>query len=645
MSARIRPAVLAAVALVSLGGLTACTGAPDPAAAATGLADALATGTFDGAPLSAADAERAGTELDEVLGTLTGTPRTVVAEVGEVDESGDAPTVPVELAWTLDVDSSDTDLTWTTSTELMLDGEGWTSPWSRTTLHPDAGTDGVLSVRRVQAERGDVLGAGGTAIVTSREVLRIGIDKANLPEADVAGAAFALATTLGLDPQPFADRAVAAGPRAFVEAIVVRRYDHGDIDVAAARGLPGVLMVEDALPLAPTAAFARPVLGTVGAATAELVEASGGAIQAGDVVGLSGLQKQHDETLRGVPGTTVAMTADGETHEIFSTEPRAGADVVTTLDPRLQMVAESLISPVESPSALVAMRPSTGEVLVAASGPGSEGFSTATLGSYAPGSTFKVATALALLRSGLTADSAMDCTPTAVADGREFSNYPGFPADAVGATTLEGVIATSCNTALIAARDRVGADDLADAAASLGLGVAADAGVPALVGDVPKDAAGTEHAAAMIGQGRVVASPLAMATVAASVAAGSRVSPVLVTDVGGEPVEAATGGPLTAADDAAPAPAPLTDDEAAALRRMMRAVVTGGTASFLADVPGAEVFAKTGTAEFGTDEAAGAHAWVIGFQGDLAVAVLVEDGFSGAATAGPLLEEFLRAAA
>ncbi|MFD1504717.1 hypothetical protein FE374_12095 [Georgenia yuyongxinii] len=254
------------------------------------------------------------------------------------------------------------------------------------------------------------------------------------------------------------------------------------------------------------------------------------------------------------------------------------------------------------------------------------------------------AAALALLRSGLTTDSPMGCTPTAVADGREFSNYPGFPADAVGPTTLEGVIATSCNTALIGARDRVDADDLAAAAASLGLGVALDAGVPTLAGEVPTDATGTEHAASMIGQGRIVASPLAMATVAASVAAGSRVSPVLVTDVGSEPPAAATDSPVEAATDGVSAPAPLTDDEAAALRRMMRAVVTGGTASFLADVPGGEVFAKTGTAEFGAEEAAGAHAWIVGFQDDLAVAALVEDGFSGAATAGPLLEELLRAA-
>ena len=76
---------------------------------------------------------------------------------------------------------------------------------------------------------------------------------------------------------------------------------------------------------------------------------------------------------------------------------------------------------------------------------------------------------------------------------------------------------------------------------------------------------------------------------------------------------------------------------------MMRAVVTEGTARFLDDVPGAPVGAKTGTAEFGTGDPPDTHAWMIATQGDLAVAVFVEEGTSGSQTAGPILERFLRA--
>ncbi|WP_246006016.1 penicillin-binding transpeptidase domain-containing protein [Georgenia muralis] len=638
-----------AVVLLSAG-LAACTSGPPSAdGAAEDLAAALQSGDLTAAPLASEGRETAPAEAAEVLGAVGDLPRQVEATVGGVDDSGESPVVPVELVWTVDVDSTPADLTWTTTAELMYDGESWLVPWARTLVHPGGDDGGVLDLSRTPAARGTVLGAGGVEIVTEREVLRIGVDKANT--ADPAAAALALAEILGFDdPQGYADRVAAAGERAFVEAIVVRRFDHGDLDVEAGLAVPGVLGVEGTLPLAPTAGFARPVLGTVGAATAEIVEESDGAVRAGDVVGLSGLQRRYDDALRGEPGTTVVLRhGDGTTEELFESEPQPGADVTTTLDPELQMVAEGILEPVSSASALVAVRPSTGEVLVAASGPGSAGLSTATLGTYPPGSTFKVATALALLRSGLAPTDALECPATVVADGREFPNYPGFPDDGLGATTLERAIATSCNTALIGVRDRVSAGDLAAAAASLGLGVPVDVGVPVVVGDVPAEQEGTELAAAMIGQGRVTASPLAMATVAASVAASARVSPVLVTDVGGEPPAASEGDRDGGGDDSAGSgeeaaePAPITEAEAAALRAMMRAVVLEGTGTGLAGVPG-EVHAKTGTAEYGETGDTREHAWTIAFRDDLAVAVFVEEGVSGADTAVPLVAQFFASA-
>jgi len=88
--------------------------------------------------------------------------------------------------------------------------------------------------------------------------------------------------------------------------------------------------------------------------------------------------------------------------------------------------------------------------------------------------------------------------------------------------------------------------------------------------------------------------------------------------------------------------APLTRAEATDLREMMRAVITEGSGSFLADlgVDGA----KTGTAEYGEpgpDGSLPTHTWMIATRGDLAVAVFVETGESGSQTAGPLLESFL----
>src|SRR5699024_10934067 len=189
-------------------------------------------------------------------------------------------------------------------------------------------------------------------------------------------------------------------------------------------------------------------------------------------------------------------------------------------------------------------------------------------------------------------------------------------------------IAQSCNTALMGQRDRIGAEDLAAAAGALGLGGAdsQDLGYPAWLGSVPQQAQGTDLAAAMIGQGDVLASPLSMATVAASIAAGKRVRPVLLPDY-----------ELPEQEEE---PAALTETEATKLRQAMRAVVTEGTAHDLADIPGEEVLAKTGTAEGPEDETYGC---LIAIQGDLAVAAFTAAGAAGGApSAGPLAEKHLR---
>ena len=74
----------------------------------------------------------------------------------------------------------------------------------------------------------------------------------------------------------------------------------------------------------------------------------------------------------------------------------------------------------------------------------------------------------------------------------------------------------------------------------------------------------------------------------------------------------------------------------------MRGVVTRGTGTALRDVPGAPVAGKTGTAEYGDEVPPRTHAWFTGFSGDLAFAVLVEDGGFGGATAAPVAADFLR---
>ncbi|HYN98844.1 MAG TPA: penicillin-binding transpeptidase domain-containing protein, partial [Actinomycetota bacterium] len=131
----------------------------------------------------------------------------------------------------------------------------------------------------------------------------------------------------------------------------------------------------------------------------------------------------------------------------------------------------------------------------------------------------------------------------------------------------------------------------------------------------PRDA--TEKAAATIGQGRVLASPLHMATVAGAAAGGGWRPPTLTADAA-QPerlaMEAAVGENL---------------------RALMTGVVNEGTGT-AARVPGKPVAGTTGTAEFGNDRPPKTHAGVIGVSGEYAVAVLVEGGGVGGQVAAPI---------
>lgn len=88
-------------------------------------------------------------------------------------------------------------------------------------------------------------------------------------------------------------------------------------------------------------------------------------------------------------------------------------------------------------------------------------------------------------------------------------------------------------------------------------------------------------------------------------------------------------------------PRPLPAGVVSNMHRMMAAVVTRGTAKDAGLPPGTR--GKTGTAEFGPPDDLRTHAWFIGFRGDLAFAVIVEEGTGGGAVAAPVAADFLRA--
>ncbi|MGN6694254.1 MAG: penicillin-binding transpeptidase domain-containing protein, partial [Aquihabitans sp.] len=292
------------------------------------------------------------------------------------------------------------------------------------------------------------------------------------------------------------------------------------------------------------------------------------------------------------------------------------------LDPKVQAAADEVMATAPKPAALVAIRASTGDVLAVSNGPeGADGSNRALVGKYPPGSTFKLASGLTLLENGLTPETTVDC-PATIVVGKEFSNAEG---EVLGSVPFSKDFADSCNTAFVGQSRNITVQQLADTAAKLGYRDL-DLGVPVAGGSVPNDANETEHAADMIGQGKVEASPFAVALASASVASGRSVNPRLIIDP----------------DEPDPKLGEKLDPTAVeALRGLMRGVVTDGTGSALQGIPGGDVAGKTGTAEFGNEDPPETHAWFTGFQGDVAFAVLVEGGGFGGEVAAPLAAQFL----
>ncbi|WP_329253522.1 penicillin-binding transpeptidase domain-containing protein [Actinoallomurus sp. NBC_01490] len=373
--------------------------------------------------------------------------------------------------------------------------------------------------------------------------------------------------------------------------------------------------------------------GPLGPASAAAAKKLGAPYRAGDTIGVDGLQRQYERRLAGTPALAVQIVgADGtpvRTLQRFGgTE---GRPLRTTIDPKVQNAARDALADVAKPTSLVALRPSTGEILAVANKPG--GYNRALMGQYPPGSTFKVVTAAALVAGGMDAGTRVGCPATTAIGGRSFRNYQH---EDFGTVALREAFAHSCNTTFARlAVDRLGQRALSKVATEFGFNAPIIAGLPAVRASFPDNKDDASFAAASFGQGQVLTSPLNMASVAAAAADGAWRSPRLVdaslvsqaVDAGGHKPEA---------------PHRLQPAVERALHSLMPAVVSEGTAAGV-DFPSGTA-GKTGTAEYGTGDDPPTHAWFIGYHGDLAFAVIVEGGGTGSEAAAPIAAKFLRAA-
>lgn len=579
------PAVLLTLVLV----LAGCADAEDRLnTTLAGFAEALNRG--DAAAAAALTSEQAAATgtLDGLYASL-GTD--VRFEVSQVRREEDAATFTLAATWRFGPEKQ-TEWAYTTEGTAAADGDDWKIRWNPATVAPGLAA-GALSYSTLAPQpAARVLDRTGADLLTQHIVTLVDI----APGVDVNAVAALLnpvAPTITAD--SLAGQLAAGRP---VTAVTLREEDLTPIREQLA-AQPDVTLRPQTRLLATDRALTSPAL-----------------------AGLSDLWQQRTDAAAGWAVT--ADTASGP-RRVGGQDAEPVGDIAATLDIGMQLAAEAALAPLVTPAALVAIQPSTGELLaVAQNAPADAQGPIALTGLYPPGSTFKTVTVSAALQAGqVTPDSIVGCPGTENIEGRQIPNDDNF---ALGDVPLHTAFARSCNTTMGRLAVNLPPDGLTEAAAQLGLGIDYVApGMTTVTGSVPIADSPALRVEAGIGQGKVTASPFGMALVAATLARGSVPAPTIVA-----------GAPGVA--DRTPEPLPGGVDEQ--VRAMMRETVTGGTATALQDIPG--LLGKTGTAEYIDDTHA--HGWFVGIRGDLALAVFVSDAGSSA-PAVDAAGGFLRASA
>ncbi|WCZ37671.1 peptidoglycan D,D-transpeptidase FtsI family protein [Corynebacterium jeddahense] len=380
-----------------------------------------------------------------------------------------------------------------------------------------------------------------------------------------------------------------------------------------------------------------------------------------DQFGTSQVEASYNGLLTGDTGSSSRFLRTGKE------DAQKGDDVDLTLDPNLQAFAYDQLAKPGYDGAVVALRPSSGEVLAMAStpsydpntianpdsagdawaevndNPGKPLLNHATQEQLPPGSIFKIITTAAGLRNGYTPDSPLTGEAQIILPGTEgipLTNYAGQACAGGGQVPLRTAFALSCNTAFVQMGLDMGADALRDAADRFGIGQRYDLGLPnanGSLGDLPGPA---ELAQSAIGQRDVTMTALQAAVMAATIAnKGKRMQPYVVRqvrDADGKTVQETKPVELNEA---------VTEEEAATITDLMY-----GSERWSYGYDGNGYASKTGTAEHA--EGAAPHVWYVAFdpQKDVAVAVVVKNGghlgeaATGGQVSGPIGRAVLRAA-
>lgn len=580
------PLVSVAVAslLVAAIGLSGCTPRPDgPGPAAEKFFGALAIGDTATAAQLSDNPNEAREALNAAWSGLQATH--LDAQVLSAKYAEDTGTVDYRFTWHLPKNR-----TWSYDGQLkMARDEGrWEVRWATTDLHPKLGEHQTFALRADQPRRASVNELGGSDVLAPGYRYHYTLDAAAAgPPQSLSFTTHTIVDVLRpfndtlTDPQLLAEKASSTTNQVDL-GVTLLPADNDKVFPAIGR-LPGIVVTPQPEMLPTDPHFAPAVIGEVKKAVMDQLDGQAG----WRVVSVN--QNNVD----------VAVL-----HEV---EGSPAPSVSITLDRVVQNAAQRAVDNKGGKAMIVAIKPSTGEILAIAQNKGADADGLpATNGLFPPGSTFKMITAGAAIdRDMATPNSMLGCPGHIDIGHRTIPNYGGFD---LGVVPMSRAFASSCNTTFAELSSRLPPRGLTQTATRYGIGLDYSVdGLTTVTGSVPPTVDLAERTEDGFGQGKVLASPFGMALVAATVAAGKTPVPQLIA-----------GRPTTVEGDDTPISPKMVD----ALRPMMRLVVTNGTAK---EINGCgEIYGKTGEAEF----PGGSHSWFAGYRGDLAFAALIVGGGS-----------------
>ncbi|WP_247815788.1 penicillin-binding transpeptidase domain-containing protein [Actinomadura luzonensis] len=498
----------------------------------------------------------------------------------------------------------------------LVDGS-WKVRWSPSVLHPQLKDGERFAVDITPNPRQPVVDRSGEPLQTDTVLYVAGVYPAQLGDrAEEVVARLSELTDYAQD--RLLSRIRSSPPDKFVPLVTFWRTRYQALQ-SKLGAIPGIKVVPQDQPVNPDAP--RQIVGSVSALTPETEQKLGGPQRAGDSVGKSGLQQAYQNYLTGSTETkviTLDLKTGEEAAQLKEWPGRQNVSVKTTLDRGMQTAAEQAVADSDT-SSLVVVDKNTGEIRAVAT-KGMHQEKDALAGKFPAGTAFSVVAADALLKAGVSPKQRLDCPAERTVGGAKFA-HAGQTTTGTGgvggaAGTFQENFAKGCVTALASLARRVKADDLKKSAEAFGVGRQWRLPLKSFSGSFPSLDGDADKAKAIAGQ-TVQVSPLGMALVGAAVASGTWRPPVLVTEPT-SPDPAAETVPR-----AQPDPVPMDPKVRAALTKMMRAGALGTPAQ----AGRAPVYGVTATA-------GNQLTWFVGWQGDLAVAVLSKNYNAGAVAGG-----------